>query len=301
MTFGPARHDNGDVVTLCALTIALADPFLLEIGTSGRVTVAPGLTDTATGTAVTVKDVAKAAEGVRFVFVGESHDSPDHHRLQADVVEALVATGRPVSVGFEMFTRDNQAKLLPWAQMPPGEAAFLEQIDWKGQWGMPFRLYRPIFQVARWHSLPLVALNIPRAWVRQVSRQGPETLTDEQKAWIPRLDVGNKDHRSVFDALIGGHPLEGPQMDRMYAAQCAWDEAMADAALSWLKEHGRPNEVMVVIAGSGHVMYGQGINWRVTKTTGEKTLSVVCIDAEGPREVSKGLAEFVFSAPAPPR
>jgi hypothetical protein len=54
---------------------------------------------------------------------------------------------------------------------------------------------------------------------------------------------------------------------------------------------------MVVVAGSGHMMYGQAINYRITRKTGERTLNVVCINSDGPRQVSKGIADFVSVSP----
>src|SRR5258708_3127419 len=42
----------------------------------------------------------KAADGYSFVFLGESHDDPVHHQIQADVIEGLVKRGRTVIVGF---------------------------------------------------------------------------------------------------------------------------------------------------------------------------------------------------------
>jgi uncharacterized iron-regulated protein len=83
----------------------------------------------------------------------------------------------------------------------------------------------------------------------------------------------------------------------MYSAQVAWDEAMAQAALDFMGGFPNPKRVMVVVAGSGHTMYGQGINWRITKRTGERTLGVVCLTSDGPREVSRGLGDFSFLSP----
>ena len=88
----------------------------------------------------------------------------------------------------------------------------------------------------------------------------------------------------------------------MYAAQVLWDTAMADSALKYLG--GRPstrNTVFVVIAGSGHVMYGQGINFRVRQRTGECGVTVMMVDAEDRVEVSRGIGDFVFAAKPPPR
>jgi uncharacterized iron-regulated protein len=277
--------------------IIQADPYLLEIGARGRVVAGMGYTDLATGRAADPDDIARSARGLRFVFVGESHDQLAHHQAQADVIEALVRDGRQVVVGLEMFTRDNQGLLDPWTMGRWDEPVFIERAKWKEQWGMDYALYRPVFEAVRRHRLPMAALNIPRDWVRQVSRQGADSLTEEQRRWVPPLDLTNQDHKAVFTALIGGHPLEGQQGINMYSAQVAWDEAMAQAALDFMGGFPNPKRVMVVVAGSGHTMYGQGINWRITKRTGERTLGVVCLTSDGPREVSRGLGDFSFLSP----
>lgn len=278
------------------LGVVQSDPYLLKIGAPGEVTVAMGYTDMRTGKASNPDEIAAAADGIRFVFVGESHNNPLHHQAQADVVAALVKRGRHVAVGFEMFTRDNQANLDPFSMGYWTDEEFIENANWKKQWGFKYEIYKPIFDVVRQNKLPMAALNVPRDWVRQVSRQGPASLTDEQKKWVPApLNLGNKEHRAVFDALIGGHPGSGA--DGMYAGQVTWDTGMANNALDYMATMKSPKSVMVVVAGAGHTMYGQGINWRIRQRTGEKVLDVTCVDTEKPRTVSLGLGDFVYAAP----
>ena len=40
----------------------------------------------------------------RYVLLGEKHDNPDHHRLQARFVEGLIERGRRPAVAFEMIS-----------------------------------------------------------------------------------------------------------------------------------------------------------------------------------------------------
>jgi uncharacterized iron-regulated protein len=77
-----------------------------------------------------------------------------------------------------------------------------------------------------------------------------------------------------------------------------WDEAMADTALKYLEVH-RPNSrtVFVVIAGSGHVMYGQGINYRIAKRHGGEGITVVMADSNEPLPVSNGIGDFMMVMP----
>lgn len=281
-----------------------ADPHLLPLGRPGTLKVQLNqIVDTRSGKTATVDDIAAAADGTRFVYVGESHDNPAHHQFQADVIEALVRRGRRVIVGFEMFTRPKQDSLDPWTVGLWDEARFIQEADWKGQWGFDFGIYRPIFTATQKHRLPMVALNVPRDWVRSVGRGGYAGLSAEQRAQLPaEFDVNVKGHRDVFGALMGGHPVTGPQGENMYAAQVLWDVAMADSAIKYLDTRGRGGKaVMVVVAGSGHVMYGQGINLRVLRRTGDAGITAVGVDTTAEVEVSRGLGDFVYAAPEPPR
>jgi uncharacterized iron-regulated protein len=279
-----------------AISQTAPDPDRLRIGQPGEITIAPGtIVDMHTGQKVEISAIVDAAAGKPFVFLGESHTNPEHHKFQAKVIDAL-AKVRPVVVGFEMFTRPVQEDLDPWTLGWWNEDEFVAESDWKHQWGYDFSLYRPIFQTIQDHALPMVALNIPRAWVHSVGTKGYGGLSADQKSQLP-ADLGalNPTHRTVFNAMIGGHPGTGAQIDNMYAAQVLWDQAMADSAIKYLAAHPQPSDsVFVVVAGSGHVMYGQGINYRLSKRTGQSGVTVVMVDGDKPVTVSRGLGDFVY-------
>lgn len=270
------------------------DPLLMSDLGGGRITVSEGLWRSNSGARATLDDVVKASEGKRFVFVGESHDQAAHHQFQADVIQELVESGRNVVVGFEMFTRDNQSNLAPWTMGKWSEESFLQEANWKTQWGFDFALYRPIFQTIKRHRLPMVALNLPRDWVRQIGRQGASSVTPEQRRWLPNLDLGDQKHRAVFSAMTGGHPMSSEQAENMYAAMVAWDEGMANTAMESMAGRLDRNAVMVVIAGSGHMMYGLGINGRIRQRAGLESVGVLCTTSDEPRQISDQLADFVL-------
>lgn len=282
---------------IAAVALAQMDPMRLPIGAKGEITVSPGtLARTKDGKAVGVDEVAKAADKVSFVFLGENHATTAHQQMEADVIQALVKRGRNVVVGLEMYTRPKQEFLDQWSAGTVSEADFLTQSDWKGQWGYDFAFYRPVFNIVRENKLPLIALNVPRDWVRAVGKSGFAGLTDEQKAQLPPdLDLANKDHKSVFTALMGGHPMTGPQGDNIYAAQVLWDEGMADTALKYFAKNPPDKKtVFVVIAGAGHSMYRQGINYRVQKRSGRKGVTLVMGQSAEAAPVSKGVGDFVY-------
>lgn len=285
---------------ITVLAFFQATTYTLPIGRPGQSTVAVNeVRDMRTDEPSSVEKIAEAAKGYRFVYIGESHDNPHHHQMQADVIEALAKSGRDVAVGFEMFTRPVQKSLNPWTLGMYTKEEFIREADWKGQWGFPFEIYEPIFNVTKKYRLPMIALNVPRDWVRSVGRGGYEGLTAEQKAQLPGdFFMGNKEHRKLIESMMGGHPMTGTQGENMYKAQTLWDEGMADTAIKYMNSRVcGPETVFVVVAGSGHMMYGQGINFRVKRRTGLDGMNVTCIESKDPIKVARGLGDFVYCSP----
>ena len=287
---------------MLSLFLVLAiDPMQLSIGDQNKFDVFVGKNyDSKTEKTVEIDEIANAAKPFRWVFVGESHDNPDAHKIQAQVIAALVKAGRKVVVGMEMYTRPIQPVLNEWSTGNMTEEEFIKKSEWKTQWGFEYSLYKPIFDVVKDNKLSLVGLNVPRDWVRTVSRQGWDSLPQEAKDQLPQLFLDNKEHRILFEALIGAeHPL-GAAADGMYRGQVLWDEGMADTAIKWMQINGQdPKTVFVVIAGNGHVMYRQGINYRIERRLKEKGITIVPADIEGEKvTVVGGLGDYVVGVPA---
>jgi hypothetical protein len=278
--------------------VPVADPMNLNIGRPGTITVPLNqIVDTTTGISVTPAQIAEFADNKRFVFLGENHATTPHQQLEADIVEALQKRGRRVIVGLEMLTRPVQPSLDRFIGGVTDEATFLTESDWKKQWGFDYAFYRPVLEAARKGQSRTIALNVPRDWVRTVGRNGMAGLTPAQRLQLPSvMEVGVGRHQDVFDALMGGHPATNA--DKILAAQTLWDEGMADTALKALgTDIDDPKVVMVIIAGSGHIMYGQGINLRVARRTGYRGVNVVMGQSATDAKVAKGLGDFVYITP----
>lgn len=272
--------------------MSLTRPGLVRAGT--------GFTDTATGRELTLAQVAQMARGKRFVLVGEQHDDAAHHQTQADVIRALREDGRWVSVGLEMFTRDNQANMFPWTTGRWSEAEFIERAQWKTQWGFDYAIYRPIFEEVRQYRMPMFALNVPRQWIREVGRQGPAVLdTPERRAWVPPLDLTHAGHQSLFWGMMGGHPSGADQTraQNTYAAMVAWDTGMARSAIDAMATRTSPRHTMVIIAGNGHAYHDLGINLRLRQQGESEIFTIICLPKGAPSEVSRGIGDVVWRAP----
>lgn len=279
------------------------DPYQLAIGRPGTVVAQSGrITGLSDGRAATADQIARDADGKRFVFLGEQHATAPCQQLEADVIQALVRRGRNVVIGLEMYQRPKQGIIDQWVDGRIDEATFLERSDWKGQWGFPFEFYRPVFDVASANHLAVLGLNVPRDWVRAVGKGGFAALPAEAKDQLPaNMSLDNRDHRTVFDALMGGHPgMPDGAMANVYAAQVLWDEGMADTIARDIQSAHRPaNTVYVVIAGSGHIMYGQGIDYRLARRGLGSGVIVVMAESSQPITVANGLADYVYVCPKP--
>ncbi|MFM9871843.1 MAG: ChaN family lipoprotein [Fimbriimonadaceae bacterium] len=275
------------------------DPYLLKIGRPGNVTVEMGYTDSVTGKKTSADEIAASCKDVQFLLVGESHATPSHHKAQAELINALIKQGRTVTVGMEMFTRDHQLSINGLSVGAQSVDEFELASDWKTQWGHSYQAYRPVLEAIRNNQLRIVALNVPRPWVSQASKQGYASFDEFQRKWVPSLDLSNKNHEMVVSALLGGHPLVMGGSN-MLAGQVTWDTGMAKTALDWQNAWPYKKNIMVILAGAGHVMYGQGINYRLNQLGGQKSKCVVCVHDAPNRPVSRGLADYFFVGELPP-
>jgi uncharacterized iron-regulated protein len=272
--------------------------------------VVDGITDTARGDTITPPELAARLDGVRLLFLGESHTDAEFHSVQLRVIRELHERGRQVLVGLEMYPVPEQPWLDRWRSdksMP--EEDFLAESHWYRNWGYHWDYYREIFLFARANGIPMFAVNLPRAAVQTVRRQGFDALPPDQRALLPeRVDLANAEHQRLFKALFGPEDavhgnMPEPMFQAMFRAQCAWDAAMGWNALQALKKHGGEKAIMVVLVGAGHVAYGLGAERQARLWFDGKTASVIPVpvaeEADGVpvSKVQASYASFVWGLP----
>ncbi|HKQ62821.1 MAG TPA: ChaN family lipoprotein, partial [Candidatus Polarisedimenticolaceae bacterium] len=109
----------------------------------------------------------------RFVLLGERHDNPDHHVLQAKLVRAMVEFGRRPAVGFEMLSTDDAPAVVRYLARSPKDAAGLgDAVNWSRSGWPEWRYYQPIAQAALDANVPIVATNLSKVATDAVRRNG---------------------------------------------------------------------------------------------------------------------------------
>lgn len=244
---------------------------------------------------VTFEQMMRDLRKATVVHIGEHHTALPHHRLQARIITALGWPRETLGVGLEMLPRDHQAVLDAYIRGEIDEKTMLKRVNWPRTWGFAFRLYRPLFEATRRSAGMLIALNIARQITRQVGRRGLQSLTPEQRRLVPNVYLGSTAHRALFASFMRGAFHHGLQhrLETLYQAQALWDAAMG-ARVLWALRH-RRLEKMVVIAGSGHLIHGLGINMRIRRRAPElkqRTVIPVTVGVGG-RKVSSSLGDFI--------
>ena len=225
----------------------------------------------------------------RLVFVGENHDRYEDHLVQLAIIEGLQARGTSLAIGLECFQQPFQPDLDAYVAGTIGESELLRRAQYFDRWRFDYRLYRPLLSYAREHHIPLLALNLERELTSKVGQVGIAGLGADERARIPaEIDRSDADYRARLEGVFRQHPPEmQSDFEHFLEVQLLWDEGMAERAAGYLAAH--PDRTLVVLAGGGHVEYGQGIPRRLQRRLPVPAASV--LNGRG-RDPAPGVADF---------
>ncbi len=229
-----------------------------------------------------------AAADKRIVYVGEYHDRFSNHNIEAQVISALHRRNPKIAVGMEMFQRPFQGVLDKYISGEIDEREFLVRSEYFKRWGFDYNLYKPILDFCRREKVPVIALNIRNEIVDKVGKGGMDSLSDEERKELPsELDFSDEVYRErIRQAFALHHEPEQKNFDFFLQAQVLWDETMAESTDRYLSQN--PDRQLVVVAGGGHLIYGNGIPMRAFRRNG---LPYTVILNDG--DIDPGAADFV--------
>lgn len=197
------------------------------------------------------------------VLLGETHDRFDIHRWQLHVAAGLLATGRRLVMGFEMFPRRVQPALDAFVAGELDADTFLEKAEWKTVWNFDPDLYLPLFHFCRQFKVPMRALNCYRALVTRVGKEGWDAIPVEERDGLTPAKPATMEYRQyLFDVTGGARPdreaksADHLAFDRFVRAQQTWDRAFACNIAYALEDD--PEALVIGIIGRGHLEYGYG-------------------------------------------
>lgn len=244
----------------------------------------------ATGRFVPVDDLVAQARAADAVLLGETHDNPDHHALQAWMLSRLTEGGRRPLVAFEMIDAGQADALRRHLDAHPGDAAGLgPALSWEKSAWPDWALYRPIAAAALAAGAPLAAANLTREQVRAVAKgEAADTLPPLPAEQIAL--IGNE--------IKGGHcgMLPDAAIPPMVLVQRSRDAVMAET----LARGTADGRGAVLIAGAGHVRTDHGVPVALAlKAPGTRTFALAFLEVTA-GETDPAAYGALFDSPRPP-
>ena len=176
-----------------------------------------------------------------YILLGEAHNNPDHHSLQAEVINTLASSGKKPSVVMEMLSQQS------WRDQPRKWNKLFE-LQTRAEMlneGWPWRLYEPVLASVVQHQLELFAGNIGSEELHQWANK---KSTDVENNAASEYAYNAQNYATLKKNIIAshcGHANHG-FVSFMSRAQMQRDSVMASSLLN-------KDLPVVFIVGSGHV------------------------------------------------
>ncbi len=195
-------------------------------------------------------DVLTDMQAADIVILGEVHDNPQHHLVQAEAVEAIA----PSAVVWEMVTEEGAQRLAQTAATNPEELSRI--LRWAESGWPPLSMYYPVFEAA---DVPVYGAMVPRAAARAAMERGAATALGADAAryglTVP-LSPEDQAAREADQLAAHCNALPAEALPQMVAIQRLRDAVLARAILRAAEETGGP---VAVITGNGHARKDRGI------------------------------------------
>ncbi|HSE76641.1 MAG TPA: ChaN family lipoprotein [Alphaproteobacteria bacterium] len=240
-----------------------------------------------TGEFVAAEEFVSTIASIDFVLLGEMHDNPEHHRLQARLIAAIAETGRRPAIVFEMLNADQAVALDRHLSQRPEDALGLgPAVGWERRGWPPWSDYLPIGQAALSLRLPIVVGDLGRATLTATRVSGiaglPPSLVDQLGL---NVDYEPRQQRELERLLQESHcdGLPASALARMVTIQRARDGSLAKAMHVGDRQS---SGGAVLIAGSGHVRNDFGVPWHLKRRAPRRSVATVAfteIDPDKPK------------------
>lgn len=194
-------------------------------------------------------ELAQAIDGSRFVLLGEKHDNPDHHHLQAAMLDYLLRRDRVAAVSFEMMDTGFAARLTDADRLRTLTLAELKDaLQWDEE-GWNWDFYGPLIERALQAEVTVTPANLTgEAMGRVYAEPLPAAIAEV-------LDAAAREQLDQeIDASHCGL-LPASQFPAMVRVQQARDHQMATS----LAATDIPGRLNLLIAGNYHVRKDLGV------------------------------------------
>ncbi|MDE9451266.1 ChaN family lipoprotein [Aliiroseovarius sp. Z3] len=215
------------------------------------------------------------------VIIGETHDNPAHHDVQAQIVAAL----QPAALVLEMLTPEQVAAL---TKDLPGYGAAWKEAGWPD-----YKMYLPIFTAS---NAEIFGAAVPRDVARASYTDGVAAHFDGDVALFgldQPLPTDQYDQRLDLQFFAHCEAMPRIALGGMIEVQRLRDATLAKAAVDALDQVGKP---MVIITGNGHARTDWGVPAMLRLARSE--LVIISVGQAEDGNAPEGTFDLVYDAPS---
>ncbi len=238
---------------------------------------------------ISADELVRRIAAAETVILGETHDNPDHHTLQAWILRHLIAAGRKPAVAFEMLDSSQRPALEKHLRDRPDDDVGLgAAVEWNKTGWPDWALYRPIADAAMSARLPLLAANLSKEDTRQIAKGAvPPSLAQTLDLERP-LDPGLRQAMEADIRSSHCHMLPDKALPAMVRVQRARDAIMARTLADGLADH----DSALLIAGAGHARADRGVPAHLASMTRNRRIfSMAFLEVQADRPGPGAYAE----------
>ena len=253
----------------------------------------PTVSTMAEGESITIHGATSDPDAVtalvrqaRYVFLGELHDNPRHHQLQADMLRAIIEAGRGPAVAFEMLDVDQMMAVK--TATDPG--AFGQATEWEARGWPSYSMYEPIVSLAMARRLPIVPTNLTGKQLMDAVKKGE---APQGMGFGKELDA--KTRAAMADDIKESHcgHANDAMTDSMLHAQELRNAYMAQRMLAAATAGGT-----VLIAGGEHARRDHGAPFYLAQAPGVDPSAIITVGfIESDEKVADSAYDVIWRTP----
>ncbi len=246
---------------------------------------------------ITPDELINSLSKKRFVLLGEIHDNPDHHTLQAGIINALINTqSQKPALVIEMIKVDQMQRLNSYRNQTGSKAKHLgTALQWKQNGWPEWNIYLPIGEQIFTHKLEVFPGHTTRIMIDHLIKSDMSILPEKAKK-VFKLDVELEEplSKALSEDIRVAHCDRLPDrvIPPMTLVQRFRDAWMADVMIQASYDKDDKRRQAILIAGNGHTRTDRGAPWYLNLREGkDKSLTVQFAETTSKATTVKDLAQ----------
>lgn len=246
---------------------------------------------------ITPQDLLDDLKTARFILLGEIHDNPDHHWLQAKIIAALTSEDHKPAIVMEMIRVDQMRRFNSYMAENNPKAQFLgNALQWEQNGWPTWSMYQPIGEQIVGNGLEVYPGHPSRMTINHLIKSDLAILPEEAREVFrltTPLPKPLKDDLAEEIRVAHCNRLPENVIPPMTEVQRFRDAWMADVMIQASEDDQGNARKAILIAGSGHTRDDRGAPWYLREREGPgKSRTVQFIEAGKDAAAIKDIAQL---------